>query len=204
MASKLDICNLALNYLGFSALTTLDDSTRQGTSCLAMWGIIVDEVMASEPWNFATARETLQQLSVAPLYGYAYAYQLPSDLIRLLSTQDSTSRYHKSGYAREGSTLLSNLSLVSIKYIRRITEPGLFPPGFTACLAARLAAALSYGLTDNTQKRSTELLQTYAVLRKEAALVDASEGYEPIRERDSWLRGRGDHHGEHDSCHYIP
>lgn len=63
MATKTDICNLALSLIGGSPLQTANvdtDTTAQGKVCKKWFDTARDESLASHPWNFAMKRELVK------------------------------------------------------------------------------------------------------------------------------------------------
>ena len=78
------LCNAALARLGEARIVDLLDDNVAARACHAMLPIARAEVLRSHRWNFATARATLAALGEAPAFGYARAYGLPADNLRVL------------------------------------------------------------------------------------------------------------------------
>jgi hypothetical protein len=148
MASQTAICNQALIQVGHDTLADVDDSTPRGRKLLAAWPIVLDALLAAHAWGFATRRVALQQSATVPVWGYDYAYQLPSDCLRLLEV------YPDSAYQLESGQILSDEDEMSIKYVCRVTQTGLFSPLFALALADALAVQVCYGLEGSAQKRA--------------------------------------------------
>lgn len=187
MASQTAICNQALNQVGHETVTAVDSTTDQGRTLLAAWSIALDALLSAHAWGFATKRVDLQQLAATPVFGYDHAYQVPSDCIRVLVVEPDTK------YALEGSQILSDEDELSLLYVRRVTETGLFSPLFTVALADAIAARICFKLEGSASKRKM-LEELAAMSLQRAVFMDAKEAWHdpgPDDSVDSWLTARG-------------
>lgn len=187
MASQTAICNLAIIQVGHDTLAAVDTSTPKGRKLLAAWPIVLDALLVEHAWGFATKRVALQQSATAPVWGYDHAYQLPSDYLRLLEV------YPDSEYQVEAGQVLSNEDELSIKYIYRVTQTGLFSALFTLALADALAVQVCYGLEGSAQKRES-LGKIAARSLDQAMAKDSKEAWQPDGTEDAddtWLTARG-------------
>jgi len=164
MASEVSICNRALALLGANTITSLSDGSTEANVCNAVYADARDAVLRAYPWSCAIQRATLAQLSAAPIWGFDKAYSLPNDpyCIAVLDLKES------SQYRIEGRTLVCNTDTATIKFVARITDAGQFDPAFVFALATRVAAEVSYALTQN-RSLSNDMWQM-----SEKAIVDAS------------------------------
>ena len=188
-ASDTDIANDALGRLGISPIMDLSDDSKQAQFANRFYDQTRDEVLASHAWNFAIRRATLPQLSTPPDYEWLYAYQLPSDHIRLLRLNNYEIDQMAESYAVEGSQLLTDAETAEIKYIARLTDVTLYPPLFVEALSIKLAAKLSAPLTGRFDQ-PTALMQEYdRVTGPKARLVSAFENRFKTKPAfvDSWL-----------------
>lgn len=94
MSSVVDICNLALSYLGDEATVTaidpIPDGSAQAALCARFYPISRNSLLEMHSWGFATVRFSMSELSsasVPPQWQHAYA--IPSDAINLLAVIDS-------------------------------------------------------------------------------------------------------------------
>lgn len=188
-ASETDIANDALGRLGISPIMALSDSSKQAQFADRFYEQTRDEVLASHAWNFAIRRATLAQLSTPPPFEWQYAYQLPTDHIRLLRLNNYYIDEISESYAMEGTTLLTDAETAEIKYIGRITDVTLYPPLFVEALSIKLASKLSAPLTGRFDQ-PTALMQEYdRVTGPKARLVSAFENRFKTKPAfvDSWL-----------------
>ena len=78
MASKVEICNLALTRLAAPRITSIEDGTVSAKDCKAIYELVAEQTMALGPWPSCIKRTELAQLSDAPSYEYTYQYTLPT------------------------------------------------------------------------------------------------------------------------------
>lgn len=156
-SSKTDVFNLALMKVGAARCVSENDAAEGPRAISAMWDAYRDAEMAAHPWTFAKARAALPALSEAPAFGWAAAYQLPSDYLSLIQVGDSFV-FYSDQYATfeiEGQTILANeASPLLIRYVRRLENVGLWSPLFVDVFACRLAAELAEPRTQDLNKRS--------------------------------------------------
>lgn len=87
MATKVDICNLALSHLGDTAtVSSIDppEGSIQAEHCARFYPMARDSLLEMHPWSFATRRVALAILgSGAPEWDYCYAQ--PADALNVVS-----------------------------------------------------------------------------------------------------------------------
>ena len=170
MPSEIDISSNALTKLGAKPITSFDDLTDRSNLCRDYYPRVRDAVLRAYPWNCAITRMALALDATAPVFGYAYRFQLPvlPYCLRVLEVEDDPE------YKIEGRYLVTDESSVNIKFIARITDPGLFDALLVEAIECRLAAELAYPITG-----SPTLIQTnwtlYEAKLREARTIDAME-----------------------------
>jgi hypothetical protein len=83
MATKLEIINYALAYLGNPPVNTLDLSNTVVQAMSSIYDQQLPDVLASHPWRFALKwAELIQDTSTPEDPRWNYAYQLPGDYIQ--------------------------------------------------------------------------------------------------------------------------
>ena len=104
-------------------------------------------LLSEHPWSFALKSQRLNRLSQTPdiLTGYQYAFQLPTDLIRIWSVQGH------GNYILEGNLLLSNQTELLCTYIYNVDEVNL-PPHVVKSLEYMLASEFAVPVTEDTAK----------------------------------------------------
>jgi hypothetical protein len=186
--SDVQIVNIALTGIGSARILRLTDDQETARKCNAVYTPIRDEVLASYPWKFALQRAQLAKLSDAPLFGYANAFQIPSDCLRIVATDLDEDGYK---WSREGETLVTDEGTIKIQYIKRITDPTKFSPAFVTALSARLEAELAYPCTSSADLAKQKLEVYFKSKLPMAKSLDAQEGGEgQLLASDAWVDAR--------------
>lgn len=147
MASKVQICNIALSRLGANRITSLTDNTEEARICNVLYNDIAEEVMAEGSWSSTINRAALNVTTNTPSYGYTKEYQLPTNppFLRILEINDT--KPGETDYRIEGDKLLCDVSGIKIKYIGNITDTQSYDVFLKRAITSRLTAELAYTLT---------------------------------------------------------
>lgn len=194
--SVTDICNLALARVGQSEITNITDDNRRAKLCNLHYEQKRDTLLRMYRWKFATKRASLPALTDAPTFGYTYAYQEPTDCIRVISVNELDPEYDPDLdpglWDKEGSTIVTDLAApLDIKYISRVTDT----TQFDACFVDTLASFIAIYLAPSLRETETDLVSTFRsefnVLVKDAKFVNAIEARPRYRRNTSsaWARG---------------
>ena len=170
MPSITDLCNEALRLVGQDRITSINDGSVNANTCKLFYATSRDAVLRDNNWGFAKKRLELAE-TTTPVFGWNYAFGLPADNIRVirLGTSDDIK------WAIEGKTLVTDESTASILYIFRVTDVNKWDSLFYQALSVFLASKLAMPLTEN-EKKMTELLKAYDILKFDAEAVDGQEG----------------------------
>jgi len=183
--SVVSICNAGLINLGEKTITALTDDVKAARLCNARYEALRDAVLREAKWNFALGRVQLAKLTTTPAFGFTSEFQLPTDCLRVLKTDDDLDTYKV-----EGKKLLTNASSVKIQYIKRITDPAYFDSLFAEALAARIAMELAIPLTDS-DTRLASMKTLYDEKIGDARGSDAQEnGSIEVIQADEWTNAR--------------
>lgn len=191
MASTVQIANRALTKLGAATITDMLDNTKSARVMNGMFDIVRDAELAAQPWSFASKRVELPASSTAPPYGWARAFPLPSDYLRLIEVGEDYVYYDTDTGAlfqvEGGSILTDQASPLQVRYTSRVTNSGLFPALFIEALACRLAAEACESITQSASKREQAWAEHKQAVR-EARRANAFE--QPPRQlpATSWVR----------------
>ena len=173
-SSVVEICNRALDAIGVQPITAITEETKAGGLCRRYYPQIRDDVIRGHPWNSATARAELPALVAAPTWGYTYAYQLPSDCLRVLSVEACDPFLNP--WRVEGRTIVTDKEApLYVLYLRSLPDSGFFDPMLVTVIAARLAMELAMPLTSDAQTRR-QMEMEYRNRLREARSVDGQEG----------------------------
>jgi len=97
MSSDVDICNLALSFLGDAAIVqsiSPPDGSAQSSHCSRFYPVARDAVLEMHAWGFATRRIALAQVSNPTITSsdpngtWRYAYAEPAGLVNYLALLD--------------------------------------------------------------------------------------------------------------------
>lgn len=174
-STETEICNSALIKVGADTIASLTDNSKRARLCNKLYGTCRDEVLYAHPWNFAIKRVQLARLSTSPTYEFTYAYQLPSDVLRVLGTKGSDLYGPTLNWQREGDTIVSDESSMMVRYIAKITDVQKFNSMFKEVLALRIAGDLAYPLTQSNSL-TDRLKKEYREWIRESRSFDAQEG----------------------------
>jgi len=164
MASKVQICNEALQNIGARYITSLEEDTTEAIECNLRFNSAKRALLEMHPWNFAMKRVALNANLSAPAFNYSYEFNLPSDFLWLYMTKEeeihqtpAAATYDFSThianvpyttmvdkYRIEGRKLVSNSSEVSIIYVADIEDTEHFSATFTQLLARYLGGLIAY------------------------------------------------------------
>ncbi len=176
MASKTQLCNLALVRLGANTVVNIaTDSTSEANACNILFDDIADEVMAEGSWTSTIRRVALAQTTNTPAYGFTEEFQLPVDpkLLKILSIND-----FKPGdilYAIEDDKLLSNNSTISIRYVAQLTDTEDWDIYLQRAFVARLSSELAYLITGDNAKAKGEF-ERYQLFLHQGLALNGQQG----------------------------
>jgi hypothetical protein len=166
-ASEVEICNLALSYLGqrASIASIANPESQDEINFSQHYDLTRQCLLRSYAWSFAQT-ETILASTGGATQDYLNQFLLPSDCLRLLSLGSSLFRIRD--YKLEGRTILvssiftqPSISSLKIKYVTDMKDVQFFDPLFIQLLGLELANRLSYLYQRSTddQKRINDLLK---------------------------------------------
>lgn len=160
MASKIQIINQALRYLGEQPINALDEGSEAANIVSDIYDISLETELRSWPFTWATTTAELAQLSDETPPDFGYAYQLPANylqFVRIVSTPSGQTlatwdpwtyvieRYGLEWEIREGK-LYCDLSEITIKYIFNQTDTSKWDSHFVEAFSYKLAEKLAIPL----------------------------------------------------------
>ena len=178
------ICNLALTMLSTSRIESLTEDSENARKCNAIYNLTRDGLLTQHYWNFSLKEASLASTGDTPtIEDWAYIFQLPTDCLQVVYNDGQYP------YAIIGDKLYSNQSTCNIRYVSRVTTPQLFSYGFVNALAARLAADLAFGITQNASLTQAMEAKAQQAL-KEAKWSDSQEGVGNTPMQSSFITAR--------------
>lgn len=183
--TETSICNSALIKVGAQRILSLNEDSEQARLVKEQYEKNRDELLYAHPWNFASDRVELAAVDAEPAYEFGYKFQLPADVLRVYGSNLSQDQRWKV----EGRYLVAPEPNIKILYIKKITDTSMFSPAFSEALAVKIAADISYSLTQNASLRQ-QLMQEYLIRLREARSFDGQESQGDRVYADSWLNAR--------------
>ena len=186
MATEIDICNMALAYLGDRAtLASIDppEGSPQADHCARFYPIAKGQLLAEHPWSFALKRAKLARLAIAP-EGAKYAFTLPQDSVRVVSIMDTQSNIELHDYRLEsynGYVIVTcDRDDIYVNYVSALTAEAMFPAPFADALAHLLASKLAGPMVPGNSgaKLAQEEMKIYLAFLEKAVNHDAVQTHE--------------------------
>lgn len=187
MSSYVAIANRAAVLIGTaSRLTDPTDDTPLGRAVSAVYDMERKTELRAGAWNFAIKRKALPALVKAPAFGFARAFELPADYLKLIEVR-GIGRGH---YELEGRNILSDAPApLQIRYLADVPEPAEFDANFTECFAIRIANAIGNQIAGSSFDEGLNW-QKYRLARRQAGRNDALENPGIEQEESDWLLAR--------------
>ena len=172
MASEVDLINSAMNMIGASNIIERGEDSKAARVSNQRYDSIRDAVLRAHPWNCAVTRVNLAPDTDAPAFDWDYAFTLPTDpyCLRVLRLD-----YLDIEFRVEGRKIVTNEQSINLIYIARVTDPNTYDTLLQEAIAARLAADISFTLSQSTSL-TQNMYSLYESKLKEARFVDATEG----------------------------
>lgn len=189
-AESLNIINSALTSTGHTQITSLTDGSTEAEVSSANYEYIVRAELTKYPWSHSKKYKRLNRLNQTPNNGWAYVYQLDSDLLKLVVVEVGGQPIE---YERHGSELYCDAAEdVYAEYIFRSSEDN-WPYDFRAALGKRLQALFLRSLAEKI-KEAEAIDQSADILFLRAKTEDAKNQTPKDRRLTSRLVGvRGGH-----------
>jgi len=190
MASQVEICNLALQRLGKTSITSITSNNENARQCNTNWETSVQEVLSESNWSWATKTETLA-LTTDESLDFDYCYQLPTDFIKIIKLYDSDKNIiDKEYYQVISRNIETDYETVTLKYIYYIENIAYFPPLFVKAFILKLAHNMCNLLTSNTGLQDRLLIE-YKDALSDAILSDRKQRKNIFgKQSGSWILSR--------------
>jgi hypothetical protein len=199
MSARIDIVNIALTLLGADPITSLEDDAPEALLMKIHYPIARDATLEAYEWSFAIKRFVPAVEAEQPLWGWAFQFPFPSDILRLLTVERvsssqmvQTNRMHRNqiDHAVENRKVLSNEGTIYCTGIRRVDDEGIYTNLFSHALACKLAMLTCLAITESSRKFE-EVAIMYAGTIKEAASRDGQQGTTRRMRKQDLRRIRG-------------
>ncbi len=204
MASDVDICNLALSFLGDDAsISSISppESSIQSLYCSRFYPIARNSLLELHNWSFASKREVLSQVENNNMQ-WSYAYALPADMMKAISVLPQNFGIEYTDlvpYIIEQNDetidiLFTNQTDALLRYQSYVNDPNKFSALFQISLAWHLASMLAGVIIkgDEGQAQSKRCAQMMTLFMYQAANQDSAQRNINVRATHlpSWISGR--------------
>jgi len=154
MASKVEICNIALAKIGSdSFITSLDDGTKSADYLKLIYEVNKKALLRSHLWRFARKRAVLAPLADAVLFDGGSYFQIPTDCLRVVGT-DLDYFYGYGRWFREGDKIIADTTALNIIYTYDVQEEEKFDPLFVEAFATKLAHELAITMAQSESMKT--------------------------------------------------
>ena len=173
--NQVEVCNLALGWLGAKSITSIDDASTEAELCKANWVPARDVCLESREWSFAIQRlGPLAAAVAAPVYDFTKKYVIPSTVLRVLNVQGQYGD-EVDNWQREGQYIVCYDDAIYMRALVRVEDTSAFPASFCHALAARIAADIAIAVNNSTTQQET-LWKLWVMKMKEATVLDSMQG----------------------------
>jgi hypothetical protein len=199
VASQTEIFNRALIKIGVATVSSATDNSEQARKCALVYPSLVKSELRKNPWSFAITRVELAALADAPAYEWKYAYQLPSDFVRVVQIGDywdfaqirTITDAPLVPYVLEDKKILTDYNApLRFRYVRdKADDTESWDDLFVEAFACRLAAEICDSLT-KSQTKANNAAAAYKTAIFDAKRLNAIETPPTPVAENSWISTR--------------
>ncbi len=148
MASGIDIASNALQMIGAKSISSFDSPGASAAVAKALYEPMLEALLTRTYWRFAIKKQKLNLLSQDPLNEYKYAYQIPTDCLKVERV------YQVKNYQVYRDLIYTNTLDIDIDYVYRVEDSAL-PAYFVLAFTYKLASEFALSVTDDVGKNQT-------------------------------------------------
>lgn len=202
MSDQVEIVNRALTKLGAGRIASISDNNKRAIVMESLWDTVRKSELAKRRWSFSITRAALPASATVPAWGFAKTYPLPADYLSLVQVNDFFVDPNFQDYTNEDnsawkienvddlpSILTDFTAPLKIRYVKDITDPGLFHSLFVEVFASKLAYEGCEEITNSNAKRQAAM-DDYMMALKEGVRNNAIELPPQGYADGSWMLGR--------------
>ena len=189
MATSILIANAALRKVGAKTIASFTAGTAEANFINQRYDEIRLWLLDLHPWNFATARKKLAQLSTAPVSEFDNYYSLPADFVRVIVVHDNDSGAGLVEHKVEDNKIACSAEEVWLKYVYNVTDPNKMPPLFREALACCISIEAATDLAQSSTLREQMIESAERAIRR-ARSVDGQSDFPERLPVGSWVTAR--------------
>ena len=180
MSVRIDVVNFALAIIGSKEIQSIEDDSDKARTLKSVYYIARDSTLEVAEWSFATRRFKPAKSAIAPEWGWANAYPIPPDIVRVTdvdrdligvaAVRDTELRRNPIPHVVEyvsgiGKAILCDEDPIFCKGVRRIDDEGIYSPLFVEAFAAKLAYLAALPITQSNNIRDNALALHVGLIR---------------------------------------
>lgn len=203
-----DVCNLALSFIGDTALVTSIDppnGTTQSRMCAQFYLQALQSTLEMHAWEFATRKASLEQVlfdgvATTDREDWDYCYKLPARFLRAISVlppsvlDDYTQSANFSIEVNADGILClyTDQEQATLRYTELPSSPKMWSPNFRMVVAWHLASMLAGPLIkgDVGAAESKRCVQMMAAYMGKASSADSNDRRVHPDHNVAWIAGR--------------
>lgn len=163
MTTKVSICNEALNMIGAQSIISFDEATQNARRCATLYDQTRKAILRMHPWSCAKKRIQLAPVATYPSFGYANAFVLPKDFIRVIDTGTKE-------FEVENRHILANTNIINLIYVFDNTNEQTWDSLLTECMTYYMASKLAKATTGSNAEADSAWQRLQATLKQARAI----------------------------------
>lgn len=165
--TKVSICNAALSLIGDRNIASFDENTVLAERCRNIYDQQRRAVLRDHPWSCAKKRAVLAPTSTHPSFGFAHAFPLPRDFLRIIDPNTNN-------YDIENRHILANVNQINLVYVFDNDNEETWDSLLVEAMSLKLASKLAKPNTGSDATGQSALAE-YERLIKRARAINAQE-----------------------------
>lgn len=175
MPSRVSIMNRALRRVNAPQIASPDESGASARQCSMAWGDTLEAVLADHEWSHAVRWMPLAKLATPPPFGFACAYRLPTECLRLIDVRAIPDlRAPAARHELVGREVYTDASPCLARIVVLHDTPDEWPGHFSSAFVARLASEIASTLAQSSDM-GVKLYREYLQVLDTSRLTDASQ-----------------------------
>lgn len=189
--NEVDICNLALNFLGKGIIKSLSENIELARTCKLHYDRYRRILLKDYSWEFAERTMKLEPVEDFGdnVKGCDYVYRYPDDCLQVLKIYDGDDRRKDDkrekffvqtvDYRLGTKAICCNLENAYMDYVSNEEDCNYFSEEFVEALAHYLAYGMAQALTGSEAKAQTELQYMQTALYQAKLRTAREREHEP-------------------------
>lgn len=159
MNSQLSIINSALSRMGANPISDIDDGTSTATLMQNVYNHAREYILRLHPWSCCRKREVIAPVSETPKFGYANAFPLPKDCLRIISV-------NAENWEVEGRYILADASQLQLTYVWNSTKEQEWDSALVEALVLHLVSETCKEITGSSASGEVAAVKLQTVIQQ--------------------------------------